>query len=724
MKPAGAEPGWPTAAASRRGPPGPARPAARPIAEFAVIVFATFASYWPALRAGFIWDDNAHVTAPALRSLHGLWRIWFHLGATQQYYPVLYSAFWLEHRLWGDAAFGYHLLNIGLHAAAAVLAVVALRRLGLKGAWLAGLLFAVHPAMAESVAWISEQKNTLSAVAYLLAGLAYLRFDADALSGPPGRGRRWGWYAAATALFGFAVLTKTVTASLPAALLVVFWWKRGRVRRRDVLPLLPWFVFGGAAGMLTAWVERHYVGASGPDFQFSFWARLFRAGRVTWCYLGHLAWPSNLMFFYPRWPWAWNAAWLVGTPALAGLLFLTWSIRRKTRGPLAALLFFVGTLFPALGFVNVYPFLYSYVADHFQYLASLGIFAAAASGAVWAAERVRGALGGPGDRALFAGLSRGALAVALAALGAMTWRECGWYRTPVVFYRRILEKNPGCWLADNNLGLLLQEEGRPQEAFELYRAALRLRPQYAEAHSNLGVVYLSRGKLKEARANFLQALRIDPTYQQARNNYGLVLDREGRLGDAIAQFRTAVDERPDDPTARGNLVSALLRRSAAEYGKGDFAAAISDYNVVLRIRPGLAAAENNLGLSYAGARRIAEAIPHYIEAIRLQADYADPHYNLGNALLAQRRYDEAMAQFRTAARLNPKNADAFDNYGACLYLRKRYGEAVDEFRAALRVRPGYRSAEANLRLALAALGGRGPGAPTVPGSPKPGKSGS
>ena len=267
--------------------PAPARP---PPAETTWIVFpallaASLLAYWPALRGAFVWDDDAHITAPALRSLHGLWRIWTDLGATQQYYPLLHSAFWIEHRLWGSHVVGYHLANVFLHALAACLVVLIVRRLALPGAWLAGLIFALHPVAVESVAWISEQKSTLSAVFYLAAALAYLRYDES-------RDRKH--YLWASALFLCALLSKSVTASLPAALLVIFWWKRGRLRlRRDVRPLAPWFALGIAAGLFTAWVEHTFIGAQGANFALSILQRFLLAGRVVCFCALKLFWPNN-----------------------------------------------------------------------------------------------------------------------------------------------------------------------------------------------------------------------------------------------------------------------------------------------------------------------------------------------------------------------------------------------------------------------------------------------
>ena len=273
----------------------------RRLGEFALVLAVVAAAYWPVFHAGFIWDDDGHVTRADLRSWHGLGRIWFDLGATQQYYPVLHSAFWMEHRLWGDAALGYHVLNVGLHALAAMLFVVTLRRISLndRTAFLAGLIFALHPVCVESVAWISEQKNTLSTVFYLLAANAYLNWDccrpgrrpggtpaaqlpdrlARSATGPTGRNNPFVLYWSATLFFVLALLSKSVTATLPAALLVVLWWKRGALScRRDVAPLLPWFALSLAMGGLTAWVERTSIGARGAAFDLSLGARGLLAG--------------------------------------------------------------------------------------------------------------------------------------------------------------------------------------------------------------------------------------------------------------------------------------------------------------------------------------------------------------------------------------------------------------------------------------------------------------
>ncbi len=368
-------------------------------------------------------------------------------------------------------------------------------------AWLAALLFALHPVHVESVAWITEQKNTLSLAFYLAAALVYLRFDET---------RRPRTYVAALALFVFSLWCKTVTATLPAALLVIFWWKRGRLDwRRDVLPLLPWFALGAATGLFSSWVEQTYIGAQGVDFSLPILSRVLVAGRAIWFYAGKLVWPFGLNFIYPRWmvdPAVWWQ-WLfpLGVLAVGAVL---WALRRRTRGPLAAFLFFVGSLFPVLGFVNLYGARYSWVWDHWQYLPDLGPLALAAAGltAGWqrAALRLRGL--GPG------------LVAALAVLlGALTWAHCGMFHDDQVLYRTTLARNPGCWLAHNNLGLIWsQMPGRLKDAIAQYEEALRVQPDFAPGWHNLGTIWFQLGNLPEAAVAFREEVRLSPNDPAAR----------------------------------------------------------------------------------------------------------------------------------------------------------------------------------------------------------------
>jgi protein O-mannosyl-transferase len=660
-----------------------------------MIFCATLAAYLPALHGGLLWDDSSHLTKPALQSFHGLWRIWFELGATQQYYPLLHSAFWLEHRMWGDEVLGYHLTNLVLHVLSACLVVIIMKRLSLPGAWFAGFVFALHPIHVESVAWISEQKSTLSGVFYLASLLAYLRFDQD---------RRKSKYLLATGLFVLALLSKTVTATLPAVLLVIFWWRRGRLEwKRDVQPLLPWFALGISAGLFTSWVERTLVGARGADFLLTPVQRVLIAGRAIYFYAGKLLWPTNLMFFYPHWkidPSVWWQ-WLFPAGALALGMSLVFAARRY-RGPLAGFLIFSGTLFPVLGFLNVYPFRFSYVADHFQYLASLGIIVPVASVLVPAIERIS---------------TRRAVTIAccsmlILVLGVLTWRQSRMYRDVETLYRESLARNPGSWLAHNNLGVLFsQMPGRLPEAIAEYQAALQIKPDYAEAHYNLGVaLWFTPGRLPDAISEYRAALRINPDYAEAHNNLGVALSfTPGRLPDAISEYQVALRINPDYAEAHNNLGNALSQIHSRQ------PEAIAEYEAALRIDPDYAQAHFDLGNLLARTPgRLQDAIAEYQAALRINPDYAEAHYNLGVVLAGiPGRLPDAISEFQEALRINPDYADAHYNLGVVLAgIPGRLPDAISEFQAALRIRPDYAEAHFNLGDALSQIPGRQPEALT------------
>jgi protein O-mannosyl-transferase len=665
----------------------PRKPVARPasssparlreVAAAALLFCATLVAYIPALNGGLLWDDDGHVTKPDLQSLHGLWRIWFEFGSTQQYYPLLHSAFWVEHRLWGDAVLGYHLTSIALHALSACLVVAIVRYLRLPGAWLAGFLFALHPVCVEAVAWISEQKSTLSAVFYLAAALCYLHFD---------QSRRRLQYFLALALFVLALLSKTVTATLPAALLVVFWWRRGRLDwKRDAMPLLPWLALGAAAGALTEYVEGNFVGARGAEFALTLAQRCLLASRAIWFYLGKLIWPANLTFIYPRWrldaaAW-WQYLFPLGVLALlAPLLWL--AVKRGRRGLLVGFLFFVGTLFPALGFFNVYPFIYSYVADHFQYLASLGVIVPAAAGLTAVTRRTSLAYG---QRAC-------AAAALLAVLAVLTWRQSGIYQDAPTLYRVTLARNPDCWLAHNNLGNeLLETPGRLGEAISHFEAALRLQPNYPQTYNNLGIALSNiPGRRPEAIDDFETAVRIQPDYAQAQNNLGIALSSlPGRLPEAIGHFEAALRTKPDYAQAHNNLGSALSNIPGRSQD------AIAEYEAALRIQPDFPEAHYNLANALSEIPgRLEEAIAQYQETLRLKPDNPRAHNNLGTALSAMPgRLPDAIAEYEAALRIQPDFADAHYNLGLALSKTPgRLPDAISEYEAALRINPDFEPA--------------------------------
>jgi tetratricopeptide (TPR) repeat protein len=558
-------------------------------------------AYCPALRAGFIWDDDSYVTQnTTLHALEGLRQIWFHPGKTPQFYPLVHTSFWIEYHLWGLNPAGYHAVNVLLHAFGAILLWRALRRLEVPGAWLAAALFAVHPIEVESVAWITERKNVLSAVFYFAATLMYLRFF-ELSDTPADRRRRAGFYVGAVALFVAALWSKTVTCSLPAALLLARWWKTGTVRWRDVSPLAPFFVIGAGLGLLTAWLEKHHVGAAGGEWTLTFPERVCLAGRALWFYAGKLAWPARLAFIYPRWNVASNSFWPLFPLAAAGVVAALWFARRRIgRGPLAAVLFFAGTAGPSLGFFDVYPFRYSFVADHFQYLAGVGLIVLAAAGLSRAPKIISAAV--------------------LLLLGVLTWQQAGIYKNLETLWRDTLAKNPDSWLAHNNLGLELEYSGRLDEALFHYREAQRVRPEYFETYHNLGNLFLRRGRPQEAIQNFqemVQLNRFPETISAANNGIGVAYGMAGDYDTAIEYFRTA-----------------------------------------LEVNPGYAEAEMNWGNALKMQGKSDEAIGHFQRAVQFAPRDAEAHFRLASMLAQLGRNPEAMTETQATLQLRPDYPEA------------------------------------------------------------------
>jgi tetratricopeptide (TPR) repeat protein len=645
------------------------------------LIAITVVCYEPAWSGNPIWDDDAHLTSPGLRSLNGLARIWIEPGATQQYYPLVHSIFWIEHKLWGDTTLGYHLINILLHAGSALLLWKILQRLQVPGAYLAATIFALHPVCVESVAWISEFKNTLSGAFYLAAVLAYLRFDQI-------RNRKI--YFLALGLFLLGLMSKTVIATLPAALLVVFWWQRGKLSwKQDVLPLIPFFVVGIGAGLFTAWVEWKYVGASGSEYNFTFIERVLIAGRVIWFYLGKLVWPVDLIFIYPRWQVSQAVSWQYLFPIAALLVsVLLWLLSRRNRAPLAAWLYFVGTLFPALGFFNVYPFCFSFVADHFQYLASIGPITLTAAGI---ATLFRSLIN---KRQFLEPIVCGTL---LLVLGVLSWRQSGMFTDIETVWRTTIAKNPDCWLANNNLGGYLYKRGRIKEAMEHYQKAIQIDPNYAEAQNNLGAALAAEGRFDEAIENYHKAIQIRPNFAYALNNLGMALAARGQFDEAIVNYRKAIQISP-------NYADALDDLGAALTVMGRFDEALGYYRQALAIDPSLAGTQNNLGILMAKQGRIIEAIEYYKKAIELDPAHAEFYNNLGNLLATKGRPAEAIEQFQKALEIEPDFAKAHYNLADIFFAQGQWREAVEHYQQALKRMPDSVHAHNQLGLAFQCLG--------------------
>ena len=553
-----------------------------------LLVAVTLAAYLPALLGQFVWDDDKYVTNNLLlRSLKGLWQIWFVPGATVQYYPLTFTSFWVDYHLWQLNPLGYHLTNVLLQALNAILLWTVLRRLNVRGAWLAAAIFAVHPVNVESVAWVTERKNLLAGFFYLSSALAGLRFWLPDLATTEGRATRVSetsatglgdrkFYWLALCLYLCALLAKTATIALPVAILLVVWWKRGKMGWRELFPLAPFLAVGMAMGLLTVWVEKHFVQAVGSAWTFSFLERCLIAGRAVWFYLGKLVWPHPLMFVYPRWE-IHAAQPLAYWPVLALMvvLFILWLNRKGWARPmLVALAYFLALLFPVLGFFNVYFFRYSFVADHFQYLAAIGPLTLAAAGI----SRLFG----------FFKKQEPALCGALVVvLGALTWQQAGIYQDLETFWRDTLAKNPDCWLAHNNLGTLLANQGHIEEAMEHSQKAIQINPNDSEALNNLGAALAATGRFDEAIENYYRAIQIKPGFFKALNNLGLALVAQGRFDEAIENFHKAIQINPNHPEAFLNLGTALTL-------SGRTREAAAQFREALKLNPELAVAMNNL----------------------------------------------------------------------------------------------------------------------------------
>jgi protein O-mannosyl-transferase len=495
----------------------------------AFLVALTVLAYLPALRNDFIWDDDAWLMHNrTLEGANGLYRLWFDLLALQQYYPITGTAFWIQYQLWGFHPFGYHAVNVALHTLNAVLFWFVLRKLGLRGAWFAAAVFALHPVMVESVAWVTEIKNLLSTVFFLGSILAYLNFENLERRDLPRRGN---WFVLSLLFFICALLSKSVTCSLPVVLAILIWWKRERIRPADFRPLLPYFLVGLPMGLLTAWLEVHHVGAAGTSFNLAFYQRSIVAGRAILFYFFKLIWPNDLTFIYPRWQV--TSPWLLLVPAFVALCLLALWLLRKTigKGPFAAAAFFIVTLGPILGFFNGYAMQFSFVADHWQYLSSLGVIALAST--------LFNTLSG-----LTRHVRNTALGFVLTTLALLTARQCLIYDSKDTLWSDTLIKNPTCWLAHNNLGADLTERGILRGAEEHYRTAVLLNPRYYEAENNLGEVLLARNQVEEAARHFDRSIEINPTYAASHWNKALILARQAKSDEAYEIVDQGLQQRP------------------------------------------------------------------------------------------------------------------------------------------------------------------------------------
>jgi tetratricopeptide (TPR) repeat protein len=565
------------------------------------LVVATLIAYGPAWPAEFVWDDEPNITGnPLLTAPDGLRRIWFTLDSPVHYFPLTFTTFYMERGLWGLNPAGYHLVNILLHAANALLLWRVLTRLRVPGAWLAAAIFALHPVLVESVAWITERKNVLMGLFFLLTLVAWIKFIDEHCKRP------WRFYVLALVFYGLALSAKTTACTLPAALLLILWLEKMPINWRRLAQVAPFVAMGIGMGLMAMWWERHHHDTEGKLFEIGLMERVLIASRAVWFYAGKLLWPANLTVDYTRWtisasdPGAYG--WVAATAALGVVI---WRARRWAgRSVEVAAAFFAATLSPMLGFIMHHMYRYSFVADHFQYLACIGPIALAAAGMEIGLGRIAA-----GKRVLQPVLG----AALLMVLGALTWKQCEMYANEETLWQTTLRQNPNSSLAHASLGTAAFENGQLDEAIAHFQKALAINPNFAGIHYNLGLCFFQLGRMDEAIAHYKKEIEIQPDHTMAHNNLGLALARKGEMDEAIAEYQKALAIEPDNGAAHVNLGAALLK-------KGKVDEAIAHLQKAVQIEPRIVGEQNNLGIAFAKKGEMTESIVHFQKAVE-----GDPH---------------------------------------------------------------------------------------------------
>lgn len=543
-----------------------------------ILMLSVALTYAPVWRAGFIWDDDVHLTAnPCIVGPLGIKEIWTTSAA--DICPLVLTTFGVEHALWGLEPLPYHLVNVFMHAVCALLVWRVLRSLRVPGAWLGAALWALHPVGVESVAWITEMKNTESGLFFLLAIFFFLRW----LRAKEPDVRTVGdWNYGFTLLFAaLAMASKSSTVILPVILCLCAWWMEGRWHWRSVARAAPIFLMSIAASSLSIWTQRlQLVTVTDPQWVRTWPERLATAGDSVWFFLGKLLCPYPLMTIYPRWHID-TGQWVSYFPLLAVIVILSifwlkpepWS-----RACFFAFAYFTGALLPVLGLIDNFIFHYSLVFDHFQYLASIGPLALAGTGLTRFLDFII-----PKKEWLQFCLC----AELLLIFGLASWGRTFVYESPETLWTDTLAKNPNCWVGDNNLGLVFLQKGQVDQAMEKFQKALEINPNYAEARSSLGLALFQKGHLDEAITNYQKALEMAPKSFVTYTDLGTALFQKGKLDDAIVQYKKALVIKPNYEEARSNLGAVLIQ-------EGQLDEAIRQFQETLRLKPDFGPAQYNL----------------------------------------------------------------------------------------------------------------------------------
>jgi protein O-mannosyl-transferase len=646
------------------------------------LLVMTLIAYERVRHAGFIWDDEMHVTEnPSIVGPMGLKDIWTTRAA--RYFPLTLTTFWIEHALWGLNPLPYHVVNVFMHGACAMVLWRVLRSLRSRGAWLGAAIWTLHPVQAETVAWITELKNTQSCLFYLLAVLFFVKWLAAAGSETQGS-RPWS-YALALICAALAMASKSSTVVLPIVLCLCAWWTSGRWRWRSLIALSPVFLMSLASSALSLWTQ-HLEGANDPAWARTLSERIAVAGKVIWFYIGRLLWPNHLVFIYPRWhvDWTHAASYLPSAAACGMLLILWWKRDGRLKPAFFAFAYFLVALLPVLGLVDQYFWRYSFVGDHFQYLASIGPLSLAAAA-------ITTALGLPRKgRPVLMPLLCGTL---LSVLGVLTTRECPKYYDSQTLWRSTIAENPGAWMAHNNLGAELMHAGRIDEAVAHFQRSLEIEPNNVSAHSNLGDGLSQLGRTDEALAHYNRALEIDPLNIAAQNNLGAALLQLGRIEEAVPHLQKALEANPGFARARINLGTAYLQAGRTDE-------AVAQFNEALVADPGNFSTITDLGAAFVQKGQLEQALTQFQRALEINPNFATALTDLGNVLLQQGHLDEAIARYQKALLVDPNSAVTHNNLAFALLQKGRLDAAIAHYRRALEIRPDYPEARRNLGVAL------------------------
>ena len=681
------------------------------------MVVVTLVAYAAVRRYGFVSvDDHIYVTSNA-RVLAGLtWSgmAWaFTTTHANFWHPLTWLSLMLDVQLFGVNPGAMHVTGLLLHLGSTLALFAALSRMSGRprpSAFVAAL-FAVHPLHVESVAWISQRKDVLSTFLMMLALWGYAVYADRCRLGKPARAAFLG----VLGLFALGLMAKPMLVTLPFLLLLLDWWPLGRAsgslprahlaeaggeggrapvkdgRRswRGWLPLvrekIPLFAMS-VASAIVAFVAQERGGAVAGLETFPLKARLANALHSYVAYIGQMFWPVGLVAFYP-YPQS-VAIW----PALAALLALAavtgavaYAARRRPYLA-AGWLWYVGTLFPVSGLVQVGSHA---MADRYTYVPLIGLFVMVAWGAADLAGRAR----------LHRGVLAAAACAALLACTALTTAQVEPWRNSVALWQHALDVMPANYYAHNGLGLELNKQGRNAEAKAHFVEATRLAPGFPNGHNNLGLMLAGENRVDEAVAEFRKALELNPDYVQAHINLGNALLKTRKTQEAVLHFAEAVRVEPESADARTNLGSALLESSEPD-------AAIEQLTAAIRLHPESSAAHYDLANALQRIGRLAEAVEQYRVALSLQpaAMSVETRNNLGATLIRMGRLGEAAAEFNEALRLKPDSARALNNLGNLLLQGGRPAAAAEKFRAAVRLAPADADAHMNLGVALTDLG--------------------